>query len=82
MITMHHHIEGADPTINRFFHYQSARSFKNQILMAKKLAKNKTENNNIKVTLDDGLKSQKTAAKILSELNIKGYFITTLQFNQ
>ena len=71
---MHHQIEGADPTINRFFHYQSARSFKNQILMAKKLAKNKTENNNIKVTLDDGLKSQKTAAKILSELNIKGYF--------
>lgn len=74
MISMHHHIEQEHNPINSFFRYQSLRSFKRQVIALKKRYAENTRDQILKITLDDGLKSQLTAAKILDELNIKGYF--------
>ena len=74
MITMHHHLQGDSKIINDIFRHQSAASFKHQMIMLKQRKSQATDPTNIKVTLDDGLRSQKTAAKILRDLSLTGIF--------
>jgi hypothetical protein len=74
MITMHHHIESTNGLICQLFHYQSARSFKCQMAALQKKYVSTQEASSLKITLDDGLKSQLTGASILDELKLKGYF--------
>jgi peptidoglycan/xylan/chitin deacetylase (PgdA/CDA1 family) len=73
MITMHHHIEYKKNHTQSWFHYQSANSFSAQMKM---LLSNYSKSGELDfhVTLDDGLKSQLSALKILEEYGIKASF--------